>query len=258
MAHILPFHAAGWDFEAEVVSTLPPHLEWNNESMMLNIGADAQPGNITVDVEFSIPSGIITTQVDIELTEIIDPWSDRIPSHTLGFGVIDDVNSQIPVEIESGRQGTCVMYRGAKTQCIGSSPNGVLGVGSTTSVSSMTNINTFSEPLRSISMKDNHACGIDTEFQMWCWGHNAYGQLGLGHTSQQSTPQKLSTDASGQSLGLAFVVETGFSTATPVESSTKPRIVGVKTTKDNLAMIQPQTEIALSRSMTHKVWILQT
>ena len=210
MAHILPFHAAGWDFEAEVVSTLPPHLEWNNESMMLNIGADAQPGNITVDVEFSIPSGIITTQVDIELTEIIDPWSDRIPSHTLGFGVIDDINSQIPVEIESGRQGTCVMYRGAKTQCIGSSPNGVLGVGSTTSVSSMTNINTFSEPLRSISMKDNHACGIDTEFQMWCWGHNAYGQLGLGHTSQQSTPQKLSTDASGQSLGLAFVVETGF------------------------------------------------
>ena len=101
------------------------------------------------------------------------------------------------------------MYRGAK-KCIGSSPNGVLGIGSTSSVSSMTNINTFSEPLRSISMKDNHACGIDTEFQMWCWGYNAYGQLGLGHTSQQSTPQKLSTDASGQSLGLAFVVETGF------------------------------------------------
>ena len=87
MAHILPFHAAGWDFEAEVVSTLPPHLEWNNESMMLNIGADAL-GNVTVDVEFSIPSGIITTQVDIELTEIIDPWFDTF---AYAFWGIDDI-----------------------------------------------------------------------------------------------------------------------------------------------------------------------
>ena len=87
MAHILPFHAAGWAFEAEVISTLPPHLEWNNESMMLNIGADAQPGNITVDVEFSIPSGIITTQVDIELIEILDPGLTEYLRIRLGLGL---------------------------------------------------------------------------------------------------------------------------------------------------------------------------
>ena len=53
--------------------------------MTLNIGEHAQPGNITVDVAYSIPSGTISVQAGIELLEIIDPWSDRI-SHTLGFG----------------------------------------------------------------------------------------------------------------------------------------------------------------------------
>ena len=210
MDHALPFHAAGWGFEAEVVSVLPPHFEWDNTSMTLNIGEHAQPGNITVDVAFSIPSGTISVQAGIELLEIIDPWSDRINAHTLGFGIIDDVDSNIPVEIESGDQATCVMYRGTKTQCIGNSQYGVLGSGSTSSLSSMANINAFSEPLRSISMNDNHACGIDVEFQLWCWGLNSYGQLGMGDTTQRTTPGGLSTDASGQPLGFAFVVETGF------------------------------------------------
>ena len=77
--------------------------------MTLNIGGHAQPGNITVDVAFSIPSGTIS-RAGIELLEIIDPWSDRINAHTLGFGIIDDVDSNIPVEIESGirRRALCI------------------------------------------------------------------------------------------------------------------------------------------------------
>ena len=34
-----------------------------------------------------------------------------------------------------------------------------------------------------------HTCSVLNDGSMKCWGYNGYGQLGLGHTDNQSTPQ---------------------------------------------------------------------
>ena len=210
LEHTIPVHAAGWGYTTSIVSQLPPDAEWNEESMMLVIDKDAPSGNFSVQVHFDNGVNNFTILLDIELMEIIDPWSDRISSHSLGFGVIDDTAIGIPLEIEAGDAATCVMYLDARTQCIGTNSYGETGTGSTTTLSTMTSINTFSGPLRSLSMKDNHACGVDNEFDIWCWGLNSYGGLGVGDQNQRTTPNRLTSDITGQSLGYAFAVETGY------------------------------------------------
>jgi len=35
-----------------------------------------------------------------------------------------------------------------------------------------------------------HTCALDTDQQLWCWGHNAYGQLGTGGGSS-SVPVRI-------------------------------------------------------------------
>ncbi|MFT4309740.1 MAG: RCC1 domain-containing protein [Candidatus Woesearchaeota archaeon] len=59
---------------------------------------------------------------------------------------------------------------------------------------------TFSEPaheahpvdttlrFRTISAGGEHTCGIDINSTLYCWGHNNYGQLGIGNTHNQDTP----------------------------------------------------------------------
>src|SRR4029077_12007170 len=40
----------------------------------------------------------------------------------------------------------------------------------------------------SISAGQDHACGVSTSGNVYCWGGNASGQLGTGNTSPQTTP----------------------------------------------------------------------
>src|SRR4029077_18158303 len=40
----------------------------------------------------------------------------------------------------------------------------------------------------SISAGQDHACGVSTSGNVYCWGGNASGRLGTGNTSPQTTP----------------------------------------------------------------------
>jgi len=45
----------------------------------------------------------------------------------------------------------------------------------------------------SIAAGINQSFAIDTDGNLWAWGNGANGQLGLGNTSRQTTPQKIDT-----------------------------------------------------------------
>ena len=45
-----------------------------------------------------------------------------------------------------------------------------------------------------ISAGHIHTCGIRRDHTLWCWGNNAYGQLGLGDTTDRSTPTQVGTE----------------------------------------------------------------
>lgn len=42
-----------------------------------------------------------------------------------------------------------------------------------------------------ISPSGNHTCGIQIDHTLWCWRHNGYGQLGLGHTRNRLYPRRV-------------------------------------------------------------------
>ena len=45
-----------------------------------------------------------------------------------------------------------------------------------------------------LNVGSGFTCGIQTDKSLWCWGNNAYGQLGINSTT---TPSKLPTQVSG-------------------------------------------------------------
>lgn len=45
---------------------------------------------------------------------------------------------------------------------------------------------------RSVSCGIGHSLAVNTEFSLYVWGNNAYGQLGTGNTSSRSTPSLIS------------------------------------------------------------------
>jgi alpha-tubulin suppressor-like RCC1 family protein len=49
--------------------------------------------------------------------------------------------------------------------------------------------------LRSLEMRNNHACGIDVNRALWCWGVNSSGELGDGTLTDRPAPVRVGTDA---------------------------------------------------------------
>ncbi len=45
---------------------------------------------------------------------------------------------------------------------------------------------------RTVSATQDHTCTLDVLMKLWCWGSNTYGQLGLGTTTNTSSPQQVS------------------------------------------------------------------
>jgi len=49
-----------------------------------------------------------------------------------------------------------------------------------------------------------HTCGIRPDHTLWCWGRNAYGQLGLGDTRKRTTPKQVGTGTHWAGLATGF------------------------------------------------------
>ncbi len=52
-----------------------------------------------------------------------------------------------------------------------------------------TNATTWSQ----VANGRNHTCAVRTDGTLWCWGRNAYGQLGVGSTTDQKNPTQVGT-----------------------------------------------------------------
>lgn len=101
------------------------------------------------------------------------------------------------VQITTGYDSTCVLGISGKVYCVGSNPDGQLGDGTTTSKSSFVSV--IGLPGKA-SFIDGHGgehfCAI-VSGGVWCWGDNAYGQIGDGTASARSTPVQVSGLTSG-------------------------------------------------------------
>jgi alpha-tubulin suppressor-like RCC1 family protein len=121
-----------------------------------------------------------------------------------GGGVIGTADSTYAAHdsISVGKDFACGIVN-AQTFCWGSNANGKLGQGTLSIAGSIDN--TIKHPQRvagvstfattKVSAGTDHACAIASG-KLYCWGDNSSGQLGIGTTVDNPTPQQVGHNAS--------------------------------------------------------------
>jgi len=98
------------------------------------------------------------------------------------------------VSVSSGRDHTCAVLDNGSLKCWGRNYYGELGIGGTTgygvqyTTPQTVDLGTGRTAV-SVSLGQYHTCAILDDDSLKCWGYNGYGQLGIGSTTQQTTPQ---------------------------------------------------------------------
>jgi alpha-tubulin suppressor-like RCC1 family protein len=65
----------------------------------------------------------------------------------------------------------------------------------------------------SLSRGGYHTCGLSSSGEVYCWGHNGFGQLGDGSTSSRTTPVKVNTAQTFKALASGSYHTCGLTTA---------------------------------------------
>ena len=107
--------------------------------------------------------------------------------------------------VSSGTWHSCTVTLDYSASCWGINSSGNIGDGTTANRSTPVAVNAGS--LSGLSLRDivggpYNGCAIDTSNQLYCWGNNAYGQLGNGSTTStnSATPVSTSGALSGKTI----------------------------------------------------------
>ena len=134
----------------------------------------------------------------------------------LGHGPMQD--ESIPVEVDdrlgdiqgwsmlvAGEHYSCGLDVDDELWCWGENDLGQLGLGS--------NDDDFGTPQRvssddgwlHVAAKFRHTCAIDVEEQLWCWGWNAHGQVGVeGEGQFEDDPQRVDNSSGWGDVAVGF------------------------------------------------------
>ncbi len=95
------------------------------------------------------------------------------------------------VSLAAGGGHSCGLTPAGAAYCWGYNGSGRLGLGNTTDASSPQAVMMPSEvTFGSLTAGTYHTCGLTPAGAAYCWGHNGFGQLGLGNTvGPQTSPQ---------------------------------------------------------------------
>lgn len=95
------------------------------------------------------------------------------------------------LQIAGGAQHTCVRSDAEKTYCWGSNIQGQLGDNTLTSRNRPAGLENRSGTHFHITAGTNHSCALVSTGLAYCWGGNAYGQIGDGTTTPRLMPVAL-------------------------------------------------------------------
>jgi alpha-tubulin suppressor-like RCC1 family protein len=115
------------------------------------------------------------------------------------LGVDGPQNRPTPVQVEglvadkllAGVSHTCARRPDGTMLCWGSNVFGQLGTGDSVSRSKPLEVTALAGRVARLATGANHTCAQTPEGELWCWGDNRYGQLGLGDRANRSSPAKL-------------------------------------------------------------------
>lgn len=87
---------------------------------------------------------------------------------------------------------TCALTRSGSVWCWGRNQGGQLGDGTMTDRYTPAEATGFEAPVTKLECGNFHACALDADAGVWCWGSNMSGQLGLGAgVTSRPTPTRV-------------------------------------------------------------------
>src|SRR5207244_554717 len=97
-------------------------------------------------------------------------------------------SSPIPIlsqvaDVTAGDRHTCARKADGTAWCWGLNLSGQLGLGDTVNRTSPAQLTGLGTGTASIAAGGLHACAMESDGSVWCWGANDYGQLGNGTIS---------------------------------------------------------------------------
>ena len=99
--------------------------------------------------------------------------------------------------VKLGGLHTCALLADESLKCWGDNDEGQVGVGDTTDYNTPQSISFSGTNVNDISLGSNHTCALLKDEKLWCWGDNAYGQVGGGNLgTDQTSPVKVTPSRS--------------------------------------------------------------
>ena len=100
--------------------------------------------------------------------------------------------------VTAGGDHTCAIRSGGTLWCWGDNAYGELGIGNQTGQDRPRPVTTpAAGGWASVTAGGDHTCAIRSGGTLWCWGDNAYGELGIGNQTGQDRPRPVTTPAAG-------------------------------------------------------------
>ena len=106
----------------------------------------------------------------------------------------EDSNTTTWSKLSAGGFHSVMLKENGTLWSLGKNDSGQLGDASNTTTNSPTQEDTNSTNWTKLSAGYNHTCAINTLHELWCWGNNIFGQLGINNTINQNAPIKVGTD----------------------------------------------------------------
>lgn len=112
-------------------------------------------------------------------------------------------------QISAGDKFACAVKVDGSLWCWGANGTGQLGDGGSTNRLSAVRSASSIETVTEVACGGVHACAVSAAGGLWCWGGNAYGQIGNGTTFNQLVPVPAIDDATGAPLVAVAHVRAG-------------------------------------------------
>jgi alpha-tubulin suppressor-like RCC1 family protein len=196
------YYASGYSLNKQLLVSGWGLFNFSSTQLPTGVTFDNQLGIIRYDgshnigqnqLSFSVNNGVSSKTISLTIDVVeFNNLEGRIDSfaYSAGFGPSD---SKDAISINVGYYLGCLITYENRMKCWGYNPYGQVGVGHGSTVTSPSFVNDNSmKSSKSMDVGIFHACSIDNESKLWCWGYNNVGQLGDGGVSLKNVPHPVS------------------------------------------------------------------